>query len=82
MMKGLVMLFMFVAVGLLASPVGAAKSWVYGTAGSKAAAAEAALETASANLPAGVAFHVVEHNFVGDDYKGWTCNILVRYVQV
>jgi hypothetical protein len=74
---------------MVASPAGAAESWVYGVGVSKAAAKEAALEVASANLPVGVAFHVAEENFVansagvtsaaGSTPASWTCNILVRY---
>jgi hypothetical protein len=88
-MKSLVSLGLFVAVSLFASPAGAAESWVYGVGVSKAAAKEAALEVASANLPVGVAFHVAEENFVANKAEvtsagssmpaGWTCNILVRY---
>lgn len=78
-MKNLVAFCSFVIIALFAWSAGAAENWVYGTAGTMAVAKEAALETASANLPAGVPFHVVEENFVGDDYKGWRCNILVRY---
>ena len=49
---------------LVASSVNAAESWVWGTGVNKAVAKEAALETASANLPVGVPFVVVSQNFV------------------
>jgi hypothetical protein len=88
-MKSLVSICLSVVVFMVASPAGAAESWVYGVGVSKAAAKEAALEVASANLPIGVAFHVAEENFVansagvastaGSTPAGWTCNILVRY---
>ena len=80
-MKTLVTICLFVVVALVGSPARAAQDWVYGEAGSKVAAKEAALETAStANLPVGVPFYVVREKFVVNyDKEGWTCNILVRY---
>ena len=93
-MKSLVSIGLFVVVCVVGWPAGAAESWVYGVGTDKVAAKEAALEVASANLPAGVAFHVADENFVANKREvtssgsstsgssvpgGWTCNILVRY---
>ena len=74
---------------LMSGPANAAESWVYGIGVNKIVAKEAALATASANLPVGVAFHVVEENFVangpgvastgGSTPISYTCNLLVRY---
>ena len=78
-MKSLVRICLFVVVAMTASLVGAAQTWVSGTGANKAIAKEAALETASASLPFGVVFRVVNENFVGTNYQRWTCNLLVRY---
>ena len=65
----------------------AAENWVHGTGSNKLAAKEAALATASINLPVGVAFHVVQEEYVansvvasaGTSTPGYTCKLLVRH---
>jgi len=87
-MKSLVAVCLFVVAITVAAVANAAESWVYGNGGDKIAAKEAALAVASANLPAGVPFNVVDENYVvngtvastgGSVPTGYTCNILVRY---
>ena len=93
-MKTLLTVCLFVVAFLLGSSALAAESWVYGTGVNKVAAKELALEVASANLPAGVVFHVVRENFevtsavtspsastssASTTSPGWVCNLLVRY---
>ena len=83
------MCVVFLVSILTVAVASAAESWVYGTGVNKIVAKEAALETASANLPVGVAFHVAQENFVangpgaastgGSTPVSYTCNLLVRY---
>jgi hypothetical protein len=76
---------------ILANP---SEFWVYGVGPTQAAANEAALEVASANIPLGFGFHVIQENYdstrqaPGSAYaslmdsagNGVICNLLVRRI--
>ncbi len=76
-------------LAVMPSVTSGAENRFYGTGPDKVAAKEAALATASNDLPLGVAFHVVEEHYVanfaatsnsaGSVPTGYTCNLLVRH---
>jgi hypothetical protein len=76
-------------LAVMSSVTSGAENWFHGTGPDKVAAKEAALATASDDLPLGVAFHVVEEHYVansavtsssvGSVPPGYTCDLLVRH---